>query len=77
MGSYKIVDEANNTTSHVVDWVQHHPCLGEYVFDASGSQILVFNLDLPGDLYRICKAKPSELSIQSMRKTSGMPYWTS
>ena len=69
----------NKSVSHVVDWVQSHPCLGEYAGDNTGlpTQTALFRLDLPGDSYRISKATPTELSIVSMRKTAGMPYWTS
>jgi len=78
MGSYKIITEANNTTSHVLDWVQQHPCLVEYAGDQYGmpTQTELFRMDLPGDHYRISKAKPSDLDIIKMRLTSGMPYST-
>jgi len=33
-------------------------------------------MDLPGDLYRISKARPVDLDIIAMRKTSGMPIST-
>jgi hypothetical protein len=78
MGSYKIITESDNTTSHVVDWVQQHPCLVEYAGDENGmpTQTELFKMDLPGDHYRISKAKPTDLNITSMRLTSGMPYST-
>jgi hypothetical protein len=80
MGSYKIIDEPNGSTSHVCDWVQQHPCLGEYSSnndtEKMPTQNQLFSLDLPGDHYRISKGTINDLSIDSMRKTSGMPYTT-
>ena len=78
MGSYKIIDENNGSRSHVCDWVQSHPCLGEYSSDANNmpTQNQLFNLDIGGDHYRFDKAKLTDLSITGMRKTSGMPYTT-
>jgi hypothetical protein len=76
MGSYRVIKE-QNTISHVVDWVQQHPNLGEYKLNSDLSQTKIFEMDLPGDLYRITKATPSQLLINSMRKTSGLPYFTS
>jgi len=77
MGSYRIVKENTSSISHVVDWVQQHPNLGEYKLNSDLSQTKLFEMDLPGDLYRITKATPSQLLINSMRKTSGLPYFTS
>ena len=78
MGSYKIIKEDNNSYSHVLDWVQMHPCLQEFAGDSvgMGTQTLLFQMDLPGDHYRISKAKPSQMSIEAMRRTSGLPFST-
>ena len=78
MGSYNIVKEDNNSYSHVLDWVQMHPCLQEFAGDSvgMGTQTLLYQMDLPGDHYRIIKAKPSEMSIEAMRRTSGLPFST-
>jgi len=80
MGSYKIIDEPGGSTSHVCDWVQMHPCLGEYSSDTSENKMptqnQLFNLDLAGDHYRISKGTSNDLSITSMRNTSGMPFTT-
>jgi len=80
MGSYKIIDEPGGSTSHVTDWVQQHPCLGEYSSnndtEKMPTQNKLFSLDLPGDHYRISKGTINDLSIDSMRKTSGMPFTT-
>lgn len=78
MGSYNIVKEDNNSYSHVLDWVQMHPCLQEFAGDSNGmgTQTLLYEMDLPGDHYRIIKAKPSEMSIEAMRRTSGLPFST-
>jgi len=78
MGSYKIVKEINNSVSHVVDWVQKHPNLGEYGSNSNKlpTQNCLFRLDIPGDIYRFSKANPLTLTISSMRKTAGMPYYT-
>jgi len=78
MGSYKIQRELNGTYSHVLDYVQHHPNLYEFDDDGTGmpNGNILFSMDLPGDLYRISKARPVDLDIISMRKTSGMPIST-
>jgi len=77
MGSYKITKEQNGSYSHVVDYVQQHPMCIEYSGNGLvGSQNRLFEMDLPGDLYRITKGTPADLSIESMRRTSGMPYTT-
>jgi hypothetical protein len=80
MGSYKIIDEPNGSTSHAIDWVQQHPCLGEYssvsLTNKMPTQNQLFNLDLSGDHYRISKGTSNDLSITSLRKTSGMPFAT-
>jgi len=80
MGSYKIIDEPNGSTSHACDFVQQHPCLRENssvsLTNKMPTQNQLFNLDLSGDHYRISKATSNDLSITSMRKTSGMPFST-
>jgi hypothetical protein len=78
MGSYKIIRESNNSTSHVMDYVQQHPPLVEYAGDEYGmpTQTRLFEMDIGGDNYRISKARPIDLDIVEMRKTSGMPYST-
>jgi hypothetical protein len=78
MGSYKIIRESNNSTSHVMDYVQQHPPLVEYAGDEYGmpTQTRLFEMDIGGDNYRISKARPIDLDIMEMRKTSGMPYST-
>ena len=78
MGSYKIIKEDNNSYSHVLNWVQMHPCLQEFAGDSNGmgTQTLLYQMDLSGDHYRIVKAKPSQMSIEAMRRTSGLPFST-
>jgi len=78
LGSYKIVTEANSTKSHVLNWVQQHPCLIEYASNQYGmpTQTKLFKMDFTGNLQRISKARPSDLNITAMRLTSGMPYST-
>jgi len=77
MGSYKIVKEQNGSYSHLVDFVQQHPMCIEYSGNGLvGSQNRLFEMDFPGDLYRISKGTPVDLSIDAMRRTSGMPFTT-
>jgi len=78
MGSYKIQREIDGTFSHVVDYVQQHNCLYEFADNGVGIPTgnILLTMDLPGDLYRICKARPADLDIEVMRKTSGMPIST-
>ena len=78
MGSYKIQREINGTFSHVVDYVQQHPCLYEFEDNGNGMPTgnILLSMDLPGDLYRISKARPIDLDIIDMRKTSCMPIST-
>jgi hypothetical protein len=79
-GSYKIIKENNNKTSHLINFCQYHPSIWEFGGDAFGlgkREVPLFTMDIPGDIYRVSKATPKDLSIISMRKTSGMPYWTS
>jgi len=78
MGSYRIKQEANGSTSHVLDWVQQHPSCVEYAGDQYGmpTQNELFKMDFPGDHYRIDKATPADLDIVAMRRTAGMPYST-
>jgi len=79
MGSYKIQRELNGTYSHVVDYVQQHPNLYEFADDGTGMPVsgnILLSMDFPGDLYRISKARPIDLDIVAMRKTSGMPIST-
>jgi len=78
MGSYKVQREINGSYSHVVDYVQQHNNLYEYQDDGSGMPTgnVLLSMDFPGDLYRISKARPIDLDINIMRKTSGMPIST-
>jgi hypothetical protein len=78
MGSYKVQREITGTYSHVLDYVQQRNNLTEYQDDGTGMPTgnILLIMDLPGDLYRISKARPIDLDIVAMRKTSGMPLST-
>jgi len=78
MGSNKIVKEDDDSYSWVINYPQLQPCLQEYASDSygMGTQTLLFEMSIPGDHYRISKAKPNKITIEAMRRTSSMPFST-
>jgi hypothetical protein len=79
MGSYTVSKEPSGVYTHAVDFVQQHPALVEFSDisgGVTGTQNVIFQMDLPGDHYRIRKATTDRLALTAMRGTSGMPYTT-
>lgn len=72
IGSYGVIGTDASSLTHVVNFPQEHPCLREYVGPLAGAKTKVFEMDFPGDLYRIIKASPGRFRKDNLRATCGV-----
>jgi hypothetical protein len=80
LGSYMIIKETNNSTTHLVNYGNTLATIFEYVGNSFGLATNSISFFMTFDNrtnYRIEKVSPTDLSINNLRKTSGMPFWTS
>jgi hypothetical protein len=79
-GSYTIVNNGNNTYSHVLDFYEQDVDLIEYTgagfpidFDSPSQQDAKLAMNFGGNKYRIIKSKLENFDLYYMRRSAGIP----
>jgi hypothetical protein len=72
-GSFNVVKELNNLTSHFCNFPTQHPNLVEYAGDANGvgTQTKTLEMDIAGDMYRAVKVRTDFFNLNYLRTTAG------
>lgn len=75
LGSYTVLEHPNGVFSHVTDWNGEHPVLNEYADNGNGASPSnkTFEMDLPGDYYRIIKVPTEFFNMDYLRATTALP----
>ena len=75
LGSYQVMHHPNGAYSHVLDFNQQHPIFVEYgdAGDGTSPTSKVFEMDIPGDNYRVTKVPKEFFNIEYMRATASLP----